>query len=105
LKKAANEVGPLRSKILQENHTIVKSRMMELRQKDFVNVAKKNIEREPGNAAFRLAGMCLSTTTCRINAVCLLSATSVNRTWKEFPKSEAQIRFKGQDYELSDWLF
>jgi hypothetical protein len=58
LKKAANEVGPLWSKISQGNHTIVRSRMMELRWKDFVNVAKKNIEREPGNAAFRLAGMC-----------------------------------------------
>jgi hypothetical protein len=52
LKKAANEVGPLWSKILQGNHTIVRSRMMELRRKDFDNVAKKNIEREPGNAAF-----------------------------------------------------
>jgi hypothetical protein len=52
LKKAANEVGPLWSKISQGNHTIVRSRMMELRRKDFDNVAKKNIEREPGNAAF-----------------------------------------------------
>jgi hypothetical protein len=52
LKKASNEVGPLWSKISQGNHTIVRSRMMELRRKDFVNVAKKNIEREPGNAAF-----------------------------------------------------
>jgi hypothetical protein len=52
LKKAANEVGPLGSKISQGNHTIVRSRMMELRRKDFDNVAKKNIEREPGNAAF-----------------------------------------------------
>jgi hypothetical protein len=51
-KKAANEVGPLWSKISQGNHTIVRSRMMELRRKDFDNVAKKNIEREPGNAAF-----------------------------------------------------
>jgi hypothetical protein len=58
LKKAANEVGPLWSKILQGNHTIVRSPMMELRWKDFVNVAKTNIEREPVNAAFRLAGMC-----------------------------------------------
>jgi hypothetical protein len=58
LKKAANEVGPLWSKISQGNHTIVRSPMMELRWKDFVNVAKTNIEREPGNAAFRLAGMC-----------------------------------------------
>jgi hypothetical protein len=58
LKKAANEVGPLWSKISQGNRTIVRSRMMELRLKDFVNVAKKNIAREPGNAAFRLAGMC-----------------------------------------------
>jgi hypothetical protein len=39
LKKAANEVGPLWSKISQGNHTIVRSRMMELRRKDFVNVA------------------------------------------------------------------
>jgi hypothetical protein len=53
LKKAANEVGPLWSKISQGNHTIVRSRMMELlRRKDFDNVAKTNIEREPGNAAF-----------------------------------------------------
>ncbi len=52
LKKAANEVGPSWSKISQGNHTIVRSRMMGLRRKDFVNVAKKNIEREPGNAAF-----------------------------------------------------
>jgi hypothetical protein len=52
LKKAANEVRPLWSKISQGNHTIVRSRMMELRRKDFDNVAKKNIEREPGNAAF-----------------------------------------------------
>jgi hypothetical protein len=44
LKKAANEVGPLWSKISQGSHTIVRSRMMELRQKDF--------ECEPGNAAF-----------------------------------------------------
>jgi hypothetical protein len=58
LKKAANEVGPLWSKISQGNHTIVRSPMMELRWTDFVNVAKTNIEREPGNAAFRLAGMC-----------------------------------------------
>jgi hypothetical protein len=63
LKKAANEVGPLWSKISQGNHTIVRSPMMELRWKDFANVAKTNvaktnIEREPGNAAFRLAGMC-----------------------------------------------
>jgi hypothetical protein len=58
LKKAANEVGPLWSKISQGNHTIVRSPMMELRWKDFVNVAKTNIEREPGNAAFRLAEMC-----------------------------------------------
>jgi hypothetical protein len=49
LKKAANEVGPLGSKISQENHTIVKSRMMEFRRKDFVNAAKKNIECEPVN--------------------------------------------------------
>jgi hypothetical protein len=56
LKKAANEVGPLWSKISQG--TIVRSPMMELRWKDFVNVTKTNIEREPGNAAFRLAGMC-----------------------------------------------
>ena len=52
LKKAANEVGPLWSKISQGNHTIVRSQMMGLRRKDFVNVVKKNIEREPGNAAF-----------------------------------------------------
>jgi hypothetical protein len=52
LKKAANEVGPLWSKISQGNHTIVRSPMMELQWKDFVNVAKTNIEREPGNAAF-----------------------------------------------------
>jgi hypothetical protein len=52
LKKAANEVGPLWSKILQGNHIIVRSRMMELPRKDFDNIAKKNIEREPGNAAF-----------------------------------------------------
>jgi hypothetical protein len=52
LKKAANEVVPLGSKISQGNYTIVRSRMMELQRKDFVNVAKKNIEREPGNAAF-----------------------------------------------------
>jgi hypothetical protein len=52
VKKAANEVGSLWSKILQGNHTIVRSRMMELRWKDFDNVAKKNIKREPGNAAF-----------------------------------------------------
>jgi hypothetical protein len=52
LKKAAYEVGPLRSKILQGNHTILRSQMMGLQQKDFVNVVKKNIEREPGNAAF-----------------------------------------------------
>jgi hypothetical protein len=52
LKKAANEVGPLWSKISQGNHTIVRSRMMELRRKDFDNVAKKNINRKPGNAAF-----------------------------------------------------
>jgi hypothetical protein len=52
LKKVANEVGPLWSKIAQGNHTIVRSRMMELRRKDFVNVVKKNTEREPGNAAF-----------------------------------------------------
>jgi hypothetical protein len=30
LKKVANEVGPLWSKISQGNHTIVRSRMMEL---------------------------------------------------------------------------
>jgi hypothetical protein len=52
LKKAANEVGPLGSKISQGNHTIVRSQMMELRRKDFVNLAKKNIERELVNAAF-----------------------------------------------------
>jgi hypothetical protein len=52
LKKAANEVGPLWSKISQGNHTIVRSRMMELPRKDFDNAAKKNIKREPGNAAF-----------------------------------------------------
>jgi hypothetical protein len=52
LKKVANEVGQLWSKISQGNHTIIRSRMMELRRKDFVNVAKKNIEREPGTAAF-----------------------------------------------------
>jgi hypothetical protein len=50
LKKAANEVGPLGSKILQENHTIVRSLMMGLRRKYFVKVAKKNIGREPGNS-------------------------------------------------------
>jgi hypothetical protein len=59
LKKVANEVGPLWSKIPQGDHTIVRSRMMELRRKDFVNVAKKNIEREPGSAAFSLAVTCL----------------------------------------------
>jgi hypothetical protein len=42
LKKAANEVGPLWSKISQGKHTIVRSRMMELRRKDFDNVAKKH---------------------------------------------------------------
>jgi hypothetical protein len=41
LKKVANEVGPLGSKISQGNHAIVRSRMMELRRKDFVNVAKR----------------------------------------------------------------
>jgi hypothetical protein len=51
LKKGANEVGPLWSKISQGNHTIVRS-PMELRRKDFVNVAKTNIECEPGNVAF-----------------------------------------------------
>jgi hypothetical protein len=58
LKKAANEVGPLWSKISQGNHTTVRSPMMELQWKDFVSVAKMNIERKPGNAPFRLAGMC-----------------------------------------------
>jgi hypothetical protein len=77
LKKAANEVGPLGSKISQGNHTIVRSRMMELRRKYFVNDAKKNIERKPGNAAFQLARMCLNTTTRKINAACLLCATSL----------------------------
>jgi hypothetical protein len=72
LKKAANEVGPLGGvQNLAGFHTIVRSRMMELRRKDFVNVAKKNIKRKLGNAAFRLAGMCLSTTTRRINSACL----------------------------------
>ncbi len=40
-KKAANEVGPLGSKISQGNHAIVRSRMMEVRRKYFVNVAKR----------------------------------------------------------------
>jgi hypothetical protein len=48
-------------------------------RKDFVTVAKKNIECEPVNAVFLLAGMCLSTNICRINAACLLSATSLYR--------------------------
>jgi hypothetical protein len=52
LKKAANEVGSLGSKILQGNHTIVRSQMMELRRKDSVNDAKKNIERKPGMPRF-----------------------------------------------------
>jgi hypothetical protein len=46
-------------------------------RKDFVNVAKKNIEREPVNAVFLLAEMCLSTTTRRINGACLQAATSI----------------------------
>jgi hypothetical protein len=46
-------------------------------RKDFVNVAKKNIEREPVNAVFLLAKMCLSTTTRRINGACLQAATSL----------------------------
>jgi hypothetical protein len=46
LKKAANEVGPLWSKILEGNHTIVRLQTMEMRRKDFDNNAKKNIERE-----------------------------------------------------------
>jgi hypothetical protein len=41
LKKAANEVGPLGSNISQGNHAIVRSRMMEVRWKYFVNVAKR----------------------------------------------------------------
>jgi hypothetical protein len=40
-KKAANEVGPLGFKISQGNHTIVRSRMVEVRRKDFVNVVKR----------------------------------------------------------------
>jgi hypothetical protein len=49
-------------------------------RKDFVNVAKKNIEREPVNALFLLAEMCLSTTTRRINGACLQAATSIPGT-------------------------
>jgi hypothetical protein len=73
LKKAANEVGPLWFKISQGNHTIVRSPMMELRRKDFVNVAKTNIECEPGNAGFDWPECAFSTTTRRIYAACLYS--------------------------------
>ncbi len=41
LKKAANEVGPLGSKISQGNHTIVKSRMMELRRQKISSTLPK----------------------------------------------------------------
>jgi hypothetical protein len=59
-------------------------------RKDFVNVAKKNIEREPVNAVFLLAKMCLSTTTRRINGACLQAATSLYRTVQVSTRSTNQ---------------
>jgi hypothetical protein len=43
------------------------------------------------------------------NIYCISSAHGLYKIWnaparKEFPKSEAQISFRGQDYEGSDWL-
>jgi hypothetical protein len=73
LKKAANEVGPLWSKISQGNHTIVRSPMMELRWTDFVNVAKTSREMP----RFNWPECVFSTTTRRIYGACLLYATSV----------------------------
>jgi hypothetical protein len=79
MKKAVDEVGPLWSKISQGNHAIVRSQMMELRRKDFDNVAKKNIERERGIPRFDWMECAFSTTTCRSYAACLLYATSLYR--------------------------
>jgi hypothetical protein len=50
---------------------------MELVGKEFVNVAKKNIEHEPVNAVFLLDGSISIPVACRINGACLLSASSL----------------------------
>jgi hypothetical protein len=66
-------------KISQGNHTIVRSRMMELRRKDFVNVAKKNSEREPVNAVFLLDGSISEPAARRINGACLQEHPGIRR--------------------------
>jgi hypothetical protein len=74
LKKAANEVGPLGSKISQGNQAIVKSSGATER---FRQRCQKKSEREPVNAVFLLDGIISVPAARGINGVCLQAATSL----------------------------
>jgi hypothetical protein len=74
LKKAANEVGPLGSKILQGNHAIVRSSGATER---FRQRCQKKSEREPVNAVFLLDGIISVPAARGINGACLQAATSI----------------------------
>jgi hypothetical protein len=68
LKKAANEVGPWGSKILQGNHAIVRSSGA---TEIFCQRCQKKSEREPVNAVFLLDGSISVPAACGINGACL----------------------------------
>jgi hypothetical protein len=74
LKKAANEVGPLGSKISQGNHAIVKSSGA---TEIFRRCCQKKSEREPVNAVFLLDGSISVPAAPGINGACLQAATSL----------------------------
>jgi hypothetical protein len=77
LKKAANEVGPLWSKISQGNHTVVRSPMMELRWKISSTLPKRTSSASREMPHFDWPECAFSTTTRRIYAACLIYATSL----------------------------
>jgi hypothetical protein len=74
LKKAANEVGPLGSKILEGNHAIVRSSGA---TEIFRQRCQKKSEREPVNAVFLLDGSISVPAAGGIHGACLQDATSI----------------------------
>jgi hypothetical protein len=77
LKKAAMKLNHWGPKSRRGITPLLDRGIMELVRKDFVDVAKKNIEREPVNAVFLLDGSISVPVARRINGACLLSATSL----------------------------
>jgi hypothetical protein len=89
LKKVANEVGPLGSKILQGNHAIVRSSGA---TEKFRQHCQKKSERKPVNAVFLLDGIISVPAARGINGACRQAATSLYHILKRGTRPKTGYR-------------